>query len=296
MSPLVHLVGPVGRGNARDGGVERYHRWLARAWAGRLGDDGVSYALKAAEADVVRTGNGCSAAWVRACGRSRLRWARYVARERKHLEDARRVVAISPMVAAELALHYGRVEAVTVLLNPVFDPPARPEPRAAGSVVFVGHAAHRKGLDRWLTVVERLGLAGHVIGNLRPRQTPGVTFHGAVPAGPWIAGARMLLHPARYEPYGNVVAEAVRAGTPAVVSTHTGAACLLDPSHVWDEDTGIEGLVRVVERALQHPRAPSREPPSGEAHLAALADILTVRDFGPHSSDTPGPPFLGVDG
>ncbi len=276
--PRIRLVGPAGRGLARDGGVERYHRWLASAWADRLADDGVPFALKARlGGEVVRTGDGVSAAWVEATGRSRVRWARHVRRERAAVRAARSVVAISPMVAAEIARHYGRSGGVHVVLNPVMSRPATPERRAAGGVLFVGHGFRRKGLDHWLAAIERLGLAGHVVGADRRlarwrRHAPaGVHFHGAVDAAPWIAGAAVLVHPARYEPYGNVVAEAVAAGTPVVASDACGAACLLHPAHVWSPTEGIEALVARIRGALDAPRPVSRRPPGRDEHLAALS-------------------------
>ncbi len=269
----IELVSTEPRGDARDGGVERYHRWLAAAWADRLGPGGVRFALKARfGGEVVRTGDGVSAEWVRACGRSRLRWSRYVRREAAAVREARRVVAISPMVAAELAHHYGRGDA-TVILNPVLGAPPAPEPRAAGALVFVGHDFRRKGLD-WLLAARPPGLQVHVVGEGRPQAVDGVVFHGPVEAGPWIAGAAALVHPARYEPYGNVVAEAVAAGVPAVASDGTGAACLLEPSHVWRRAEGVAALRRTIERALVAPRPPRRLPPEPAAHLAALEELL----------------------
>lgn len=293
----VHLVGPAPGGFARDGGVERYHRFLAEAWHDRLAEDGVAFALKARlGGEVVRTGDGVSAAWVRWCGRSRARWARHIRAERAAIRAARRVIAISPMVVAELHEYYGRTDGVELLLNPVFAPAAAPEPRAAGAVVFVGHDFRRKGLDLWLTAVSRLGLGGHVVGRGRARPTPGVEFHGPVEAAPWIAGAALVVHPARYEPYGNVVAEAVAAGTPVVASDGTGASCLLDPAHVWARASGADGLVAVVRRALDDPRPPRARPPTREAHLSRLSAILTGSDItNDHASSTP-PVELGGGG
>ncbi|MCB9538007.1 MAG: glycosyltransferase [Myxococcales bacterium] len=195
-----------------------------------------------AEAPVVRAADGCSAAWVAACGKSRLRWARHVAAERAVLRAAGRVIAISPRVAADLAEHYG-LEA-EVLLNPVF---AAAAPAAARDrdLLFAGHGFDRKGLGAALAVVARLpGAHLTVVGrDGRPDRwrrraarlgvAERVDFVGPAPLWPWLARARLLLHPARYEPYGNVVAEAAAAGVPAVVSAATGAACLLHLDHVW---------------------------------------------------------------
>ncbi len=230
---------------------------------------GLRFGLKARlGGEVVRTGDGVSLEWVRRCGRSRLRWRAHLAQERRALLEARRVIAISPMVQAQLAEHFN-IQA-PLLLNPVFAR-AAPAPEAAGCLLFVGHDFTRKGLDRALAVAAALDRPLHVFG--RGRARPGAVFHGARPAAAWIAGAACLLHPARYEPYGNVVAEAVAAGTPVVASDATGASCLLDAEHVWSEGEGIDGLTQRVEAALTRPR-PTMAPPTPAEHLAGLEALL----------------------
>lgn len=281
--PGLTLVDAVAR--ERAGGVERYGAWLQAALAARDLTGGPTFALKARSgAEIVRTGDGVSAAWVAATGRSAWRWRRHVARERAAVLAARRVIALSPMVAAELAAHYGRADA-TVLLNPLLGPPPPPSPVTAGALVFVGHGFHRKGLDAWLAALAALpDRAGHVVGDdahpgrwrrlaRRHNLLDRLTFHGAVDAGPLIAGAAVLVHPARYEPYGNVVAEAVAAGVPAVASAATGAACLLHPDHVWPPATGVDGLLDRVRLALAAPRPPRQTPPSADDHLDALLAV-----------------------
>lgn len=275
----LRLVGRIGAAPA-DGGVERYGLWLERALEARglLEPRGTPFALKARDGGpLVRTGDGCSAEWVAATGRASWRWRKHVDRERAAILAARRVVATSPMVAAELARHYGRSD-VRVVLNPVLSAAAdvAPEPRADGAIVFVGHAFRRKGLD-WL-VEARTQLSGrtlHVIGGDTPTtRTPGVVHHGSLDAAPWIAGAALVVHPARYEPYGNVIAEAVAAGTPVVCSDACGAACLLHPSHVWRRADGVGALGVMMARAVRDPAPPARLPPGGDAHLDALLDAL----------------------
>lgn len=278
--PSVQLVGARPATGPHAGGVERYAAWLAGALGPRLVDGGLRFAVRArAEAPVVRAADGCSAAWVAACGKSRLRWARHVAAERAVLRAADHVIAISPRVAADLARYYG-VDA-QILLNPVFVAPAPAAPRDR-DLLFAGHGFDRKGLVAALAVVARLpGAHLTVVGrDGRPDRwrrraarlgvADRVDFVGPAPVGPWIARASVLLHPARYEPYGNVVAEAVAAGLPAVVSAATGAACLLHADHVWAADEGVDGLAARVEAARRAPRAPALAPPSPAEHLAAL--------------------------
>lgn len=175
------------------------------------------------------------------------------------------------MVASELALWYGRADA-KVVLNPLLATPVQAAPNRTGAV-FVGHGFHRKGLDRAIAV-SGPDLPLTVVGHGRDAQRPWVRYVGAADARPYIARAELLLHPARYEPYGNVVAEAVAAGTPAVVSDATGAACLLDPAHVWRQASGLAGLRTVIEGVRRNPRPPVRRPPSADAHLDALFAAL----------------------
>jgi glycosyltransferase involved in cell wall biosynthesis len=249
---------------------------------GLLDSSAPTLAIKARDGGAwLRCADGVSAAWVQACGRSRLRWWRYVRRERRAIEAADRVIAISPMVHAELARWYGRMDAATVI-NPILTPPAtralpdealRDGAQRRQGAVFVGHGFWRKGLDRAIAA-RPAGMPLTVVGADRGPPHPNVRYVGALDAAPFIAQAEVLLHPARYEPYGNVVAEAVAAGTPAVVSDATGAACLLDPRHVWTQSTGIDGLRGIIEAVLRDPRPPARQPPSGDAHVDALLAAL----------------------
>lgn len=262
------------RDRPRQGGAERYAIWLGAALQARglLDATAPRLAIKAREGGPwLRCADGVSAAWVQACGRSRWRWWRHVRNERRAIEAAERVIAISPMVRAELAQWYGRTDAA-VVINPLFAPPT-PSIGPRRGAVFVGHAFRRKGLDRAIAA-RPAGMTLTVIGADRGRPHPDVRYVGAADAGPFIAQAEVLLHPARYEPYGNVVAEAIAAGTPAVVSDATGAACMLDARHVWRQSSGIDGLRRIIDTVLHTPHPPVQQPPSADAHLDALLAAL----------------------
>jgi glycosyltransferase involved in cell wall biosynthesis len=289
-TPRIHLLGlPNEAWTPRRGGLERYAMWLEGALRekGWLSAQGVSFGLRAlAGGEVVRCGDGCSAAWAVAVGRHPLRDAWRIARERRRVLAARRVVALSPQVADELARFYGREDTI-VLLNPVF---ARPGPRATvstGRLLLVGHGFERRGLDRLLAALKVLpGLGLDVVG--RDAHVPRwraavdamglatrVEFHGPVDAQPFLAGAAVLVHPARYEPWGNVVAEAVSVGLPVVASTQTGAAWLVHPDHRWSASEGSDGLAARIVAALTRPRDALWSSPSFDAHLAALAQACS---------------------
>jgi glycosyltransferase involved in cell wall biosynthesis len=281
-SSPARLVGARdGRGMAA-GGVERYAAWLASG-LGPAAPDAPTFAVSArVAADCVRLADGISAEWVRRCGRSPLRWRGHLRREAQVLRAARQIIAISPMVAAELESWHGL--RASVLLNPVFAAPV-PGPIRT-DLLFVGHGFRRKGLDRFLRVLARLpGRQGAVVGRdgragrfLRLARRLGVgdrvTFVGADDATEWIGRARVLVHPARYEPYGNVVAEACAVGTPAVVSDATGSRCLLQSDQVWVQSEGVESLVERVQAAMSHGARPQSTPPTEAEHLVALRALL----------------------
>ena len=282
LSSPVRLVGVRAARGSVDGGAERYAAWLAQA-LGPARPEAPTFAVAArVPADAIRLADGVSAEWVRRCDRSALRWRGHLRREARVLQAARRIIAISPMVARELTEWHGLH--APVVLNPVFAAPVSGPPRT--DLLFVGHGFQRKGADRFLRVLARLGdRRGVIIGRdgharrfLRLARQLGVgdrvRFVGAAEARGWIGRARVLLHPARYEPYGNVVAEACAAGTPAVVSGATGASCLLHPDHVWAQSEGLERLVERVRAALAGGQPPRACPPSAAEHLRALRAAL----------------------
>ncbi|MFQ5581216.1 MAG: glycosyltransferase family 4 protein [Mariprofundaceae bacterium] len=119
----------------------------------------------------------------------------------------------------------------------VVEGPKRPDravPEDGGVIGFIGKEWQRKGLD----------LAIRIVGELR-RKRPDLTFLVAGPApedvqhlfADWDGGYQLLgetdtsvlypqldllLHPARHEPYGMVVAEALAASVPVLISDHCG--------------------------------------------------------------------------
>lgn len=94
--------------------------------------------------------------------------------------------------------------------------------------VSTGHA--RKGLSLLLKVFEQLNpdvYALHIAGSGPPKHMtipPHVHFLGFVPEPQTLyAAADALVHPARYEPFGQVVSEAIACGLPVLISDGTGA-------------------------------------------------------------------------
>ncbi|HVQ74268.1 MAG TPA: glycosyltransferase family 4 protein [Candidatus Binatia bacterium] len=181
------------------------------------------------------------------------------------LQAARHVVAISRQGEEEIRRLYSTpADRVTVVYNGVnlerFHPDraaavrdaARAEtglPREAGVVLFVGSGYARKGLGSLVEAFAGLGdararlvVAGK--GDVRPFRAAGERLglgDRAVWLGPrpdverLYAAADVLAHPAVYEPFGNVVLEALASGLPVLTSASAGASELVRP--------GVNGLV-----------------------------------------------------
>lgn len=121
-------------------------------------------------------------------------------------------------------------------------------PEDAPLALFVGSGFERKGLKVALTALAALK-SWHfvVVGKDRHLRTyqkyadqlamnQRVHFVGVQNNMPsWYRAADVLVHPAWYEPFGNVVLEAMASGLPAIVSNHCGSADLIEE--------GINGFV-----------------------------------------------------
>lgn len=163
--------------------------------------------------------------------------------ERRELccQSVRAIVPNSALISRQLQRLYPEVRSrLTSPIPPGVAPgpsrPARAVPADGGVIAFVGKEWHRKGLD----------LAVSVVGELR-RHRPCVELWVIGPApkevaqlfSGWQRGFRLLgwssdfevyskvdliLHPALAEPYGMVVAEAMAAAVPVVISDRCGIA------------------------------------------------------------------------
>jgi len=182
--------------------------------------------------------------------------------ERRELcaPQVRTVVPNSPLIAAALRHYYPEIEGC--LCRPIApgvgEIPARP-PRLveddAGVIGFIGKEWRRKGLDRAVEVATELRKRRpnlrFVVAGPHPKEirhlfdgwTGGFELLGETDSTPLYAGLDLLLHPARQEPYGMVIAEARAAGVPVLVSSACGIASDLDGFSVLDANAGLTAWV-----------------------------------------------------
>lgn len=185
--------------------------------------------------------------------RTRPLWRRLSLRVRMQLElegreltTARAIVPVSSLVATQLAAlypeHRARVSApVAPGIDGAVTRPARVVPDDGGVVGFVGKEWRRKGLPLALAIVAELQrrrprLELHVVGPdadevraLFANWTEGFRLLGWRAEQDYRCAFDVLLHPAKAEPYGMVITEAMAARIPVVVSDACGAAADVGP-------------------------------------------------------------------
>lgn len=121
--------------------------------------------------------------------------------------------------------------------------PGRRVPIDGGVIGFVGKEWKRKGLDIAIRIIEQLRqtrpriefrVAGPQPQEIEPlfaQWSGGYHLLGEVDTADIYAGLDLLLHPARSEPYGMVITEAMAAKVPVLVSDQCGAAGDVRPAH-----------------------------------------------------------------
>jgi UDP-glucose:(heptosyl)LPS alpha-1,3-glucosyltransferase len=196
--------------------------------------------------------------------------------ERRELLGAgvRAVVPNSHLIGRQLLHYYPAVrERLTEPVPPgVADVPVRPlrtVPADGGVIGFVGREWKRKGLEKAAAAVAELR-------RRRPRAELWVVGPDPAEVAPlfagWSGGYRLLgwssdpsvyaqmdllLHPARAEPYGMVIAEAMAAAVPVVISDRCGIVPDVSPEagSVLPLDAPVDQWAATCERQL------SREVP-----------------------------------
>ena len=190
-------------------------------------------------------------------------WQGCLPHERRNLEGATRVFAMSSHAAQALLEEYGLPTENVVRVNAGCNSPAptavEPDRYFRQRVLFVGVDWDRKGgpelLEAFRMVRRELPGARLTVVGCSPRiREAGVEVVGQVPpdrVAQQYARASLFCMPSRREPFGIVYLEALRAGLP-VVSLDLGAA----PDFVIEGETGY--------------RAPVGDVPALAARLLAL--------------------------
>jgi UDP-glucose:(heptosyl)LPS alpha-1,3-glucosyltransferase len=170
--------------------------------------------------------------------------------ERRELRCAQYIVPNSPFISKQLAHYYpDQAHKLTSPILPGVKPGSlreyRAVPRDGGVIGFVGKEWRRKGLPFAVEVVallrrSRPELKLLVVGpDVNEVEDLFDGWHGGYQLAGWsdqayYAQFDVLLHPARAEPYGMVISEAMAACVPVVVSDVCGAAV-----HVTDESGAV---------------------------------------------------------
>jgi UDP-glucose:(heptosyl)LPS alpha-1,3-glucosyltransferase len=214
--------------------------------------------------------------------------------ERRELcsSGVRAVVPNSPLIQTQLRRYYPELgprlsEPIAPGVAPGPERPLRSVPQDGGVIGFVGREWKRKGLDLALPIAAELR-----------RRRPGLELWVVGPepgdirqlfAG-WTEGYRLLgwrgdlsiypqldllLHPARAEPYGMVVAEAMAARVPVVVSDQCGIAPEVAPDRGSVVPVGAAAgeWALACERQLQRSAPP---PPFARSWEQVARDYLTL--------------------
>jgi len=184
-----------------------------------------------------------------------------------HALQVQAVIPNSPMIANALDQYYpdiGRRLTPPIAPGVAFIPPRqnRHVDQDGGVIGFVGKEWKRKGLDIAVAIVAEVrkqrpdlefivaGPAPDDILYLFKDWHGGFTLLGETDSTPLYQQFDLLLHPARQEPYGMVIAEARAAGVPVLVSDTCGIASELDSDMVLSIQADVNKWAHNVEHYI----------------------------------------------
>lgn len=272
--------------------------------------------------DIYRAGDGVHRAWLERRGGGGMRWQdrltpyhRYVMATEKALFESPRLRAVicnSHMVREEILARFAIApEKLQVIYSGVdlalFHPHQREHrqerlhalgiPVEAPVFLFVGSGFARKGLAITLEAMARLSAPAHLVvlgqdkdaaryAHLAEHLGLGKRAHfaGAVPdPAAWYGLGHALVLPTVYDPFPNVVLEAMACGLPVLTSHACGGAELIMEGRNGYVRDDVEGLAEAMGRLcegefalrLGHNARATVEPCSLEAMSGQLIDLYT---------------------
>jgi glycosyltransferase involved in cell wall biosynthesis len=172
-----------------------------------------------------------------------------IAMDRWAYSGSRWILAASGMMRDELVELYGVPKEKIRVLHPpvntaVFNPLGKEQKafwrekygfaKDQKSLLFLTTGNKRKGYPFLLQLMQELGNAPIelIVAGVKPMETglPNVRYVGyAERPEELLWAADVLVHPALYEPFGQVVTEALQCGTPVLISDKVGAKEIIDP-------------------------------------------------------------------
>ncbi|OIO75060.1 MAG: hypothetical protein AUJ57_00875 [Zetaproteobacteria bacterium CG1_02_53_45] len=143
-------------------------------------------------------------------------------------------------------------------------------PASGGIIAFIGKEWKRKGLDRAAAIVEQLreqrpecelwvlGPEPEKVAHLFKQWQGGYRLLGLSDTRAVLPQVDLLLHPARREPFGMVITEALATQVPVVVSNQCGAAKEIGELQgvVLDENAACEAWVEACNKLLNRTAPP----------------------------------------
>lgn len=200
--------------------------------------------------------------------------------ERRELAVARAIVPVSSVIGAQLAAYYpddaGKLTAPVIPgVVPGAVRPPRQVPPSGGIIGFVGKEWRRKGLELAAEAVAKLretrpdaefwvvGPDPNLVRHLFANWSGGYRLLGWRDGTDHLAQFDLLLHPARAEPFGMVITEAMAARVPVVVSDACGAASEVTPD--FGRVLDVRDAAEVWASAMLEQLA-RRLPPPAYAH------------------------------